>query len=296
VASARTFFKLLPRAWREDEFPGNFKFLNLIGFWAVNKILLFGTSRLHRPFAKRLKGQLIANTQEGMEIVFPKMGYFHSAAEILQAIRFLKNPKTVPLHLRPYIFRVEPRGTTPLNEFDVDLENAIKNEEIYATNLPFSEVRNLVIEVSSLSVNKHIPSGCVLHTNPNFLRNVAYKDIYPEGYYSKFESDMPVEKSETGVEDLAKQLSEIRHEFPHANVIVMGHLRSESYPHAMRDKIHQNLSAVARRAGCIYFDTAPFLDKFGFDNTDGVRDIHHISHDGEFALGSEIFNLVRSLN
>lgn len=231
-----------------------------------------------------------------MEVVFARMGYFHAAAETLQVIRFMKDPGTLPLNLRPYIFRIEPRATTPFNEFDAEFEQAIRNEEPYAPKVTLSDVQHVVVEVSSLSVNTHLPSGCILHTNPNFSRNVPYSELYPLGYYSKFEPDVSVEKSETGLEDLVTQLSEIRREVPHANVVVMGHLRSESNRNATRDKIHGYLQEASARSGCIYFDNALLLEQYGFDDVDGVCDIHHLTHEGEQQLGREIFSLARSLD
>lgn len=259
-------------------------------------ILILGTSRLHRPFAKNLNGQLVTNTSVSHEIVFPKIGYFHTAAEMLQAIRFLKNPQFLPKDLRPYIFRIEPRATTPLNEFDSKLEAAIRNEGDFETPFDINQIDFLVLEISSLSVHTHIPSGCVLHTNPNIINNVAYSDIYPEGYYSKFASEMPVAKTETGVNELTEQLATIRVELPNANILVMGHLRSKNHPNAIRDRIHNYLSEASSKSGCIYFDTEPLLDEFGFAVNNGVRDIHHLSDDGEREIGARILSKIYQNN
>ena len=103
------------------------------------KILLLGTSRLHRPFAKRVEKRLISNIRTSVEVVFGKMGYFHTAAEMLQLIRFAKTPDCLPLELREYIFRIEPRLTTPLNEFDSELESAIREGRPYRLALPLGK-------------------------------------------------------------------------------------------------------------------------------------------------------------
>lgn len=261
------------------------------------KILLLGTSRLHRPFAKRVDGRLITNIQEQVELIFAKMGYFHSAAEILQAIRFMKNPDCLQKDLLPYIFRIEPRPTTPLNEFDPKLESAIRQGLRFKPAFsPLQDINYLVMEVSSLSSNTHSLSGCVLHTNPNILKNVSYADIYPEGYYKKFEPEMSVLKIETGLDALTSQLGEIKAELPHVKVIVLGHLRSSKYTHIGRDVIHRSLMNACSLSGCVYFDTAPFLDEYGHASVGGARDIHHLSHEGEHAIGNAIQERIQSMH
>ena len=139
----------------------------------MKKAILFGTSRLHRPFAKRVDGLLVKNISNDIDIVFPKIGYFHSAAEILQAVRFLKNPDSLPKELRSYVFRVEPRPTTPLNEFSFELEKSIRDLVPYGPSLDLSNITHIVMEVSSLTINKHIPTGVFLHTNPNIFKGTS---------------------------------------------------------------------------------------------------------------------------
>lgn len=254
----------------------------------MTKILLLGTSRLHRPFAKRTKTQLFDNIQPGIDVVFTKMGYFHTAAEILQALRFIQDPASVPQELRRYVFRIEPRGTTPYNDFDPDFEAAIREDRACRAPVSLDGIEVVVMEVSSLSVNEHLPTGCFLHTNPNIPGSVAYKDIYPEGYYAKFAPQLPVRKSETALPDLEQQLSSIRTALPGVRVMVMGHLHSPRHPNSRRDQIHRLLMQACPKTGCDYIDTQPFVDEFGHAQAGGVTDPNHLSDAGETALGRAI--------
>ena len=254
----------------------------------MTKILLLGTSRLHRPFAKSIRGKVIDNIQPGIELVFAKMGYFHSPAEILQALRFIKDPTTLPLGLRQFVFRIEPRGTTPHNDFDAAFESAIRAGLSCPAPVGLRGVDVLVMEVSSLSVNRHEPTGCFLHTNPNIPGSIAYKDIYPEGYYAKFAPELPVRKGETTAEELEQQLAAIRAELPGMHIMVMGHLHSPRHPNSRRDQIHRLLALACPRTGCEYIDTQPFLEEHGHAQVAGVVDTNHLSDAGETALGRAI--------
>lgn len=251
-------------------------------------VLLLGTSRLHRPFARRTDGEVETNTVDGVQPVFAKIGYMHAAAEVLQAIRHAKHPEHVPRQLRSRAYRIEPRATTPLNEFDSDFEEAVRSGR--ETTLPFdpTKIDVLIMEVSSLSVNTHVPTGLVLHTNPNFDRNVPYPELYPEGYYAKFDAGFPVVRSETSLTSLTAQLCSIRAEIPGARVLVMAHLRSARHPNSAREKLHELVSEASAKAGCDYVDTAPFLDEFGFAAKGGAIDQHHLSLRGETALGQHL--------
>lgn len=252
------------------------------------KVLVFGTSRLHRPFVKRVGGEVISNIRPGIEVVFPKIGYFHTAIEILQAIKFLKRPDHVPKELRSCVFRIEPRATTPLNEFDNSLEHSIRNGIDYNSNLSLDKIDVLIIEVSSSAVNIH-PTGYALHTNPNIDHNVIYADLGKGGYYEKYLPDMGVEKIQSQLEDLTSQLTGIKNEISNASVIVLGHLRSTRHPNSTRDRIHELLIKACSASGCTYFDTAEFLDEHGWAKAkNGDVDIHHLSHEGENAIGKSI--------
>jgi hypothetical protein len=68
----------------------------------------------------------------------------------------------------------------------------------------------------------------------------------------------------------------------------MGHLRSPKHPNVRRDRIHSLLQEASCEAGCICFDTAPHLDQYGFAKANGTVDIHHLSDEGECAIGKSI--------
>ena len=234
---------------------------------------------------KRLAGQVVNNIQPGVEVGFARLGYFHSAAEIVQVIKFIRNPNYLPLSLRQYIFRVEPRPTTPLNEFDSGFEMAIREGREYAMNLRLDDLNWLIMEISSLSVNLHVPAARALHTNPNIPKNVPYSDIYPEGYYAKFAPELMVQRIETDLGGMISQLQEVQALLPQARVLVLGHLRSPTKPNPVRDRVHALLLEACSKTGCEYFDTAPFLDEYGYASNQGVQDIHHLADEGERAIG-----------
>ena len=260
-------------------------------------ITLFGTSRLHRPFCKKTKaGDIIDNIQEGINVNFPKVGYFHTAAEILQIIQWIKGVKDIPLDLRKYVFRIEPRPTTPRNEFDKNLEDSIKNDQQYETKDFLEDTDVVVIEVSSLKENFHSETSTYFHTNPNFSMNLTYKDIGAEGVYKKFFPDLGVLSVNCNEDNLLIQLHKIREEIYPAKLVVMGHIRSDTISIPLRDKIHDILSRINCDSGIFYFDNSEFLDKYGWasDPSGGV-DRNHLSYEGETAIGIALQKFVKNI-
>lgn len=254
----------------------------------MKKIILFGTSRLHRPFCKVSRGDrvVINNILPGIEVIFPKMGYFHTSAEILQAIRFIKDPEVIPMCLRRYSFRIEPRWTTPMNEFDQEMEKSIRMGRPFRSSFSLDGIDAVVIEISSLTQIFHKDKNIALHSNPNFDLNIPYSELYPEGFYKKFAQNIPVRSTSIDEDVLGEQLIAIRDEFPSAQLIVIGHLRSEKYSNIYRDKIHNFLLNTSVKGGFIYFDCSNFLDEYGwaFDKNGNV-DKHHLSNEGEREFG-----------
>ncbi|WP_407713319.1 hypothetical protein ACJJWD_14485 [Comamonas testosteroni] len=260
-------------------------------------ITLFGTSRLHRPFCKKTKaGDIIDNIQEGINVNFPKVGYFHTAAEILQVIQWIKGVKDIPLDLRKYVFRIEPRPTTPRNEFDKNLEDSIKNDQQYETKDFLEDTDVVVIEVSSLKENFHSETSTYFHTNPNFSMNLTYKDIGAEGVYKKFFPDLGVSSVNCNEDNLLIQLHKIREEIYPAKLVVMGHIRSDTISIPLRDKIHDILLRINCDSGIFYFDNSEFLDKYGWasDPSGGV-DKNHLSYEGETAIGIALQKFVKNI-
>lgn len=258
-----------------------------------HQALIFGTSRLHRPFAKRINGTVNTNNHPNIEIVFPKIGYFHTAAEILQAARFLQDSSSLPSTLWKWAFRIEPKSTTPLNEFDPELESCIRKEiPDYKTQLTLPEIKCVLIEISSLTTNIFTPTGHFLHTNPNFEKNIPYSDIYPDGYYRKFEPELPVDKKDTTIEEMAAQFASLKKVFPTQKIIAVSHLQSNRHPNSARAKIQNITKTTCELSGLHYIDVAPILDKHGFSVTNGGTDIHHLSHEGENEMATMLFQAI----
>lgn len=149
----------------------------------------------------------------------------------------------------------------------------------------------LVMEVSSPAMNLHKPTGHFLHSNLNFLVNASYSDIYPDGFYKKFADSLSIVKLNADADILTAQLDAIKNELPNANIVVIGNLRSDMHQNSVRDSLHRLLVQSCSASGCMYFDTAPFLDEYGFSHVNGVRDIHHLTSTGELAFGQAIQKL-----
>lgn len=259
------------------------------------KIILFGTSRIHRPFAKFIDNTIHTNIINGIEVIFPKIGYFHTSGEILQAIQFIENPEVIPARLRKYIFRIEPRKTTPFNEFDKNLEESINNEQSYYHPINIGEIDGVIIEVSSLTA--HSIDGVYLHTNPNFEIKATYSSIYPNGFYATYKPELPVIREVLTESKVKAQIKEIQKKFTGKKIIILGHLRSVDHPDKTRDKLHDLLFKLCAELNITYVDTAPFLQAHGWATMpNGDVDKHHLSYSGEDSLGEYLQKLMLSDN
>jgi len=147
-----------------------------------------------------------------------------------------------------------------------------------------------------LSVNKHTETGVFLHTNPNIHRDIPYNQIYPEGYYNKFLPNLPVERIETELDQIIMDLRDIKSMQSLKNVVVLSHLRSLKYSNIQRERIHALTMEACTRTGCTYVDTADILDTYGFAENAGVKDMHHLSHEGETALSQRIYAVLDSIS
>lgn len=260
----------------------------------MKNILLIGTSRLHRPFAKIIDGSLRENVREGINVIYTKTGYLSSSSEAVQLVRFFKDSESLPIDLRKYIFRVEPRATTPLNEFEIEFETAIRNSQPYSFQLNIDAVDCLVLEISSLSHNRYQCNGkdFYLHANPNLEKNVSYSEIYPEGFWEKYRPELLVKREAISAEKIFNQLLDLKKLLPSkCKFYVMGHLQSKKYPNKIRQDLNEALRVACDKAQVNYIDTAPFLDEYGFSTIADVRDPHHLSSSGEIALGKWIQEL-----
>jgi hypothetical protein len=100
---------------------------------------------------------------------------------------------------------------------------------------------------------------------------------------------MPVEKTETTLDDLIAQIVQIKNILPSKNIVILSHLRSERFPNALRDRIYSMTKEACTHTRSTYIDTAPILDIHGFAHNGGAMDIHHLSHEGEIAVSQLIF-------
>lgn len=235
------------------------------------RAVLFGTSRLHRPFARQQVGGPRLNYPDASEPIFMRMGYFHGATEIAQIVEALVGVREIPRAMMPFFFRMENKATTPQNEFDDDLLSAIRAGKDFATADPerIRQGQVVIAEISSLRTSWHRDTGTALHTNPNFLHNIPYSDIYPRGYYQMYAPWLNVEVIRENEESLTQGMRRIMRALPDARLMVLGHLASDQHPQG--DRLVQNrvVAAAARRAGAYYFDLAPLVDTYGFAEVDG---------------------------
>lgn len=135
----------------------------------------------------------------------------------------------------------------------------------------------------------------MLHTNPNFLHNVTYSDIYPDGYYEKYAPWLGVDAIRESEETLTENIRRIRAVLPNARLITMGHLASDGQPQGGRLEQNQIIAAASQRAGADFFDLAAFVDEYGFAEVAGRVDHHHLSLAGEDAVGQSLQMRAREL-
>lgn len=264
----------------------------------VTTVFPLGTCRVHRPLKKRVNKEIIDNIIDSISVIYPKLGFFHSPSEVLQALKALSGQISIaPSYLR-LCFRRENPTTTPGNEFLPELlEGAVNQTAVDLQLARFQEADVFLIEISSLTVNFHASSGLYFISNPNLYRDgVAYSDLYHEGFYTKYARELGVEKRELSdheVTDCFKEISTIVSGRP---VIYLGHLNHPDRPSATRKKLNAIIRDAAASAGAHYFDTEPLVKEFGFQiDVNGCEDIHHLSHDGEIALGKKLQSLCLAL-
>lgn len=263
----------------------------------IVRICPIGTSRLHRPLVKHFNGRVYDNRLDSIEVYFPKLGYFHSAAEAAQVLKLFSG-LIIPGSMLKFCFRAEPTITTPMNEFRADLREAARNE----TEMDFSfnwqgNIDVFIIEVSTMLVNHHTSSGLELVSNPNLYLEASYKDIWRDGFYSIHAPDLGVIRYEMTETDLQQKFSEISMITANKPIIFMGHLNDPSASHAARKKLNDAVRTAAEKCGHTYFDTAPFVTSFGFGKlSNGETDIHHLTHEGEVEIGKALQQLCHSVH
>jgi hypothetical protein len=262
------------------------------------RLALFGTSRLHRAFARReTDGSVRLQGGSGREALFARMGYFHSFREIDQAIALLQGRLQPPPGLLALAFRVENPSTTPRNEFDPQLLAALRAAEPFrhGDGRLLDRATAVAIEISSLRSHRHEASGTLLHANPNLLHDLPYSALYPVGYYERLMPWLGVQQVQDDVESLSAGLVALLARLDGRPLLVCGHLAGSSTAHGMA-RAHRRaqnaiVQAACARSGAVYVDTAPFVDRFGFAQLQGREDIHHLAPEGEQALGRELLRL-----
>jgi hypothetical protein len=260
-------------------------------------VSLFGSCRVYRPFLKQYKSIVYNNVFPGVDVHFPKVGFFHSIKEITQCLRFIKSGITeAELLYSHYLFRKEPEHTTPSNIFNTGVWDA--EDYSLLINNEMSSIDFLVLEISSLDYFYHADSGLCFHWNPNRHNNASYGSIYPDGYYNKFEKQLGVEKKVCGDSDILSSISEIKEMYPDTEIIITGHINDKG----PRSKTRHELNKVLQRccAGMQhvhYFDNNAVFEKYGYAiNQEGIVDIHHLSHQGELVLGNELQSFILGLS
>jgi hypothetical protein len=261
------------------------------------KILPFGTCRLYRSFLKKENRVLHDNRDEYTQIAYPKLGFFHSIHEIEQVLRLIsKGLATNLCNYQKYIFRQEPIATTPENEFDRELAFSIHENILGRIDSKLLDVDVVLIEISSLDYFYHADSKLIFHTNPNFEINATYADIYPDGFYLKYKSELGVDKMTSSADEVILKMMEIKALLQDKPVIVIGHLYNPENPNHIRSYLCKVLSDACMVVGFVFFDTSRYVSDYGFRVDDaGKIDIHHLSHEGEMALGSRLQILAKEV-
>jgi hypothetical protein len=254
-----------------------------------------GSCRVHRPLKKRVNGEVFDNVKTGVSVVYPKLGFFHSPFEVRQALELLSGRKSIPPAFLRLCFRRENPSTTPDNEFLPALATAaMAQEPIDLRASWFENVNVFLIEISSLTVNLHGATGLYLISNPNLYRDgVSYSEIYPAGFYAKYAPDMAVEKFEMVLDDVVACFRDIQSIVQGRPVVYLNH---PDKPSATRKRVNAVVSEAAIAAGSRFFDTEHIVRRFCFlTDMKGQEDIHHLSHEGEAMLGTELQALCSSL-
>lgn len=264
-----------------------------------NSLLLIGTCRIHRPYARLLPPykNVEVNMPKNHQVKFLKMGYFHTSSEAAQIMRFIHNPLCIPANIREFVFRIEKRSTTPFNEFSEMLEASMRQKESSANNdnkivSDVKDFKNILVEISSLKPNFHAETGIFMHHNPNLRRDVGYKEFGTEGYFAKYEPLMSVKRLKEGLEDITSNLSYIK-KLCRGKVIICGHLTPKRNPIKNRQEQNKTIQEACSLANVIYVDTSEFVEEYGFLVTQNGEDQHHLSNEGELSFGKHISKLLK---
>lgn len=263
----------------------------------VNIITPFGTCRIHRPFEKNVKGATKSNIDTDTIINYPRIGFYHSLAEITQVLKFLKHGLTSEAsQYSGFLFRKEPAETTPNNIFNDRLwSHTIHTNIITCDNI---DGTTILIEVSSLDSFYHPPSGLYFQRNPNKEINVSYSDLNNLSFYDKHKPDLGVLKKRATKTELIDNLIQIRNLYPTSPIVVMGHINDHFSQFVSRRNLNALLAESCAMVNGVYFyDNRLVFEEHGYAiNKDGTTDINHLSDAAEVALGNNFQKISRILS
>lgn len=237
------------------------------------------------------------NIDPDVVINFPRVGYFHSLAEIAQTIYFIKHGLTEKesKHI-DYLFRKEPESSTPYNEFNNLLWSHAAGEAIKFSNIPEHSI--IIIEAPSLDGFFHRESNSYFQWNPNKNINIPYSEIPKCGFYEKFAPELGVIKVRFTKQDFISDLKRIRRMHPNSPLIIVGHINDHSSENTTRKDLNAFLRDCCEKvSGVFYYDNRLIFEHHGYaTKKDGTSDIHHLSESGEIAMGVELQSICRVIN
>lgn len=260
------------------------------------KVLPLGSCRIYRPFLKKYSGVCYDNTYQEIEVVYPKVGFFHSLNEIAQTLQYFKvGIEGSQRDLAKLMFRKEPVFTTPLNEFDDKVWQGDLPLKFHGDNSEYIDV--VIIEVSSLDSFYSVKDETYFHWNPNSEYNISYSEIYPDGFYSKLMPELGVQRISSTEGDIARLLDGIVTLYPKSKIIITGHINDPGPRSRVRAKLNSVLYNASESFDSVfYLDNRDVFLQYGYAiDLKGNVDIHHLSHDGEVALGNFLQNKIIDL-
>lgn len=253
---------------------------------APTKLFPIGSSRLHEPLGELLKSK-------HLNILFPRMGYFHSPRQIEHLVKWLNGTVELDVSLAGLFFR---RDGTFCNKFDEDIFDPDKfyyfRDRVRAL---WKNSDACILEISS-DVS-FLYDTLPLQGNPNFLRNVPYSEVWKgAGYYDRYEPEIGVKPSTPSVfDEFVDDIQSLVNECSPKCVILVPHHSDGTIATAKRERIRKAvLNDFGSNVSSI--DTQPIVARHGFRIlADGSLDIHHLAWEGVAEESQVIGELVSRL-
>lgn len=240
--------------------------------------MVIGTSRLHEPAERAVDDGLF-------EPALLRAGYFHSAGQVKDVLRFVTSDDPLSEDQSRLFFR---RDQTPLNPFDSSVFTAdglAERRRDWAEL--WAETSSVVVEVCSLK--NYVLHDLHLQGNPNYYLNAPYKDVWKQGYYAHYLPELGVEVVDDRVEDLRRELAAVVELCGARPVTIVPHLLRSGETGTVRSQLFDAITDAAAGLDLTVLDTRPLVDKFGFRVLeDGSTDIHHLPMEGCRRLAAEI--------